>query len=52
MEPSEMGAYLPTAVSQSDGYTATHLALYLRIRYIFHTLSLAEIGLKRPNSGC
>ncbi len=52
MEPSEKGAYLPNAVSQNDGYTATHLALHLRIMYIFHTPSLAEIGLKRSNSGC
>ena len=52
MELSEMCAYLPSAVSQSDGYTTTHLALHLRIMYIFHTLSLAEIRLKRSNSGC
>ena len=45
-----MVAYLATAVSQSDGYADTYLALYLRIRYIFHTLSLAEIGLRLPNA--
>ena len=45
-----MVAYLATAVSQRDGYADTYLALYLRIRYIFHTLSLAEIGLRLPNA--
>ena len=40
----EMGAYLATAVSQSDGYADTYLALYLRIRYIFYTQSLQKSG--------
>jgi len=35
MELSEMCPNLPTAVSQSNGCTATHFALNLRIRYIF-----------------
>ena len=39
-----MGAYLATAVSQSEGYADTYFALYLRIRYIFYTLSLQKTG--------